>query len=151
MPHATAAYKSCSSDRQPSHSCHTLRFSISKIYNEAKDVCVWSRPPKVALKVCMAFVSFAKYALVSRVLADASNLDPKRARPYAHLSVWVGPNKKQGSRAMCCCVLRDRVLNSPCSFSSPVSAFSCNKPERLSCYAKLYHPDSMAASPPRRV
>jgi len=48
--HPSADYKSCSFDRLPSHFYPTLPLPRSKMAAILRDVCAWSRPPKVTSK-----------------------------------------------------------------------------------------------------
>ena len=146
----SAGYKTCFFDGGPSHSYPTLRLPPSKIATNQRHVCAWSRPPKTASRICMAFFSFEKYNLISRVLAAAVEREPKKRTRGKHVFDWVRA-ENQLITNICRCLLQNQPQRLPCPSSSPVCAFSCNKPERLSCYAKLCHADKIAASPPWRV
>jgi len=98
----------------------------------------------------MAFVSFEKYALMSLVLADAVEHEPKKRKKGEHVLAWVRPENSSDHRNV--------LLSPPKSTMGPahvlpllLSARSQATYPKDSCYEESYHLDKMTVSSPWRV
>ena len=79
----------------------------------------------------MAFVSFEKYALMSLVLADAVEHEPKKRKKGEHVLAWVRPENSSDHRNVLLSPPKINHGTCSCSASSPVCAFASDIPERL--------------------